>query len=172
MNISTRLPSVLLVYGLVVIDYAYSACRDDITSSTPDSRFTINSNGTVIDIQTGLMWMRCSLGQIWDGTTCTGDAATYTWQEALVIANGNSFADFTDWYLPNVKELNSIVETACYNSAINQTVFPNTPSSNYWSNSPKVNNYGYAWYVSFNYGGDNAYYKHYGLHVRLVRAAR
>jgi hypothetical protein len=30
--------------------------------------------GTVIDSATGLMWMRCSLGQTWVNSTCTGKA--------------------------------------------------------------------------------------------------
>lgn len=170
MKISTRLISALLVSGLLATQTVSADCRDDITPSTPTSRFTINNNGTVTDNQTGLMWMRCSLGQMWDGTTCTGDAATYPWAEALATADDYNFADFTDWYLPNVKELTSIVETACHSPAINQTVFPNALNSSYWSSSPYAYYYGYsAWYVNFNDGYGSSYKKG-NVHVRLVRA--
>ena len=171
MKTSTILLSTLLVFGGGAFNLAYGECNDNITPSTPTSRFTLNDNGTVTDNQTGLIWMRCSLGQIWDGTTCTEYASSYTWAQALAGANETNYAGFSDWYLPNIKELASIVESACYNPAINQTVFPNTPSSRYWSSSPDASfYYNNAWNVYFNKGGDYSNGKSYDSHVRLVRA--
>jgi hypothetical protein len=34
--------------------------------------YSDNGDGTVTDPTTGLTWMRCSMGQTWNGTTCTG----------------------------------------------------------------------------------------------------
>ena len=78
------------------------------------------------DTRTGLIWMRCSLGQMWDGAACSGTANTYTWQAALQAAfeinsgasndDGDGLAGFaneTDWRLPNRNELESIVERRC-----------------------------------------------------------
>jgi hypothetical protein len=59
------------------------------------------------------MWMRCALGQNWNGATCTGSGQAYTWQAALQAAEGSSFAGYSDWRLPDIKELSSIVEQAC-----------------------------------------------------------
>lgn len=171
MKTSTILSPALLVYGVLTFNVAYGKCKDNITPSTPTSRFILNNNGTVTDNQTGLMWMRCSLGQMWDGTTCTERASTYTWAQALATASETNYAGFSDWYLPNIKELTSIVETACYNPAINQTVFPNTPSNGYWSSSPDADyNFG-AWDVDFYGGYDGSNYKDNSWHVRLVRAS-
>ncbi|MEI5640597.1 MULTISPECIES: Lcl C-terminal domain-containing protein [unclassified Pseudoalteromonas] len=169
MKISTILLFTLLVFG-GAFNEAYGECQDNIPPSTPTSRFTLNDNGTVTDNQTGLMWMRCSLGQAWDGTTCTESVSTYTWAEALASADESNYAGFSDWYLPNIKELASIVEAACYNPAINQTVFPNTASSSYWSSSPHAYYGNYAWSVYFNRGYDYNLHKDNGTHVRLVRA--
>ena len=52
--------------------------------------FTDNGNGTITDTTTGLVWDKCSRGQVWDNTTppgtCTGAASTHTWAAALAQA--------------------------------------------------------------------------------------
>ncbi|AUJ71233.1 Lcl C-terminal domain-containing protein [Pseudoalteromonas sp. NC201] len=170
MKISTGLITVLLMSGLLATQTVSADCRDDITPLTPTSRFTLNENGTVTDTQTGLMWMRCSLGQTWGSTTCTGDAFRYNWVQALNAPKNNNLAGFTDWYLPNIKELSSIVETSCFYSSINQTVFPGTPSDAYWSSSPAAFPHRAVWVVDFQYGFDGLHAGGNHLYVRLVRA--
>ncbi len=100
------------------------------------TNLAFNGDGTVTDNTTGLMWMRCSLGQVWDGKTCGGKAATFTWADALKAAAGHEFAGYTDWRLPNKNELESIVEGRCFTPTINSSVFPATPSTYFWSSSP------------------------------------
>lgn len=143
---------------------------DSIRATAPASRFAANGDGTVTDTATGLVWKRRSEGQDWDGSTCTGAATAHTWQQALVLADGASFAGRGDWRLPNIKELASIVELACSSPAIDLGPFPATPGSAYWSSSPRAGNAGYAWYVYFSLGYDGKYYKYSTYHVRLVRA--
>lgn len=111
-------------------------CRDDIPTSTPDSRFTVNGE-EVIDHVTGLVWQRCSLGQA--GSDCSGGGAdAYTWQGALQAAEVERTATGVAWRLPNRNELQSIVERRCFRPAINASVFPNTHSWYYWSGSPNA----------------------------------
>jgi hypothetical protein len=119
----------------------------------------------VTDLQTGLIWQRCSVGKSWDGTTCSGRATTHNWSEALAMA-----AD--DWRLPNIKELMSIAETACVEPAVNLTVFPATASSEYWSSSPSAYSSNSAWYVEFVYGYDFMHSKGTDKYVRLVRGGQ
>ncbi|MDO5652264.1 MAG: DUF1566 domain-containing protein [Moraxella sp.] len=135
----------------------------------PDSRYTLlNNDSEVKDNVTGLIWQRCSLGQTWNGTTCTGTASTYNWQQALTAANalGNGYR------LPNLKELTSLVDDACYNPAINERMFPNTVSGYYWSSSPVASDTSYAWGVSFNDGYTDNNYKSGHNHVRAVRPSQ
>ncbi|MBN8090624.1 DUF1566 domain-containing protein [Vibrio vulnificus] len=144
-----------------------------ITATTPSADFSDNGDGTVIHHTTGLIWQRCSLGQSWDGTDCTGAATTFTWQQALAAGAQHTLAGFSDWRLPNKNELASIVEYRCFYPAINSQMFPNMPSSGwYWSSSPNADNSNYAWYVHFNNGyvfhGNKDNYSH----VRLVRAGQ
>ena len=148
-------------------------CNPNIALSTPDSRYQLLNSGTEVkDTKTGLIWQRCSLGQTWSGTACTGTAATYNWANALQTAKnmGNY------WRVPSIKELDSLVEEACYNAAINGAYFPNTVTSYYWSSSPYVyawpdNNF-HAWIVYFGFGNGGYESKYANHYVRLVRSSQ
>ncbi len=162
---------ILLVLSVVLIQHIALAqtCNDTVTSTTPDERFIDRGDGTVQDKHTGLIWMRCALGQTWDGSTCTGNAATYTWQQALQAAADTTYAGSSAWQLPNIKQLTNIVEESCYDPAINLNLFPATPSSYFWSASPYASGNDFAWGVYFRYGdGYGSYKSSYGS-VRLVR---
>lgn len=133
-----------------------------VIESTPTADFTVNVNSTVTHARTGLMWKQCAEGL--SGAGCaTGGSTAMTWANALKAANtANSaaFAGYTDWRLPNKKELESIVELCGYNPAINQIAFPAVISWRFWSNSSNVPNPTEGWAVDFsdgatvtNYGG-------------------
>ena len=146
-------------------------CNPNITRSAPDSRYqlVVGSGGSeVLDTQTKLVWQRCSLGQTWNGTTCTGTASTHTWADALTKARavGNGYR------LPNIKELQSLVEEACYNNSINETFFPATPRGGYWSASPYAGDHDGAWVVNFHLGYAYDSFKYGNGYVRAVRAGQ
>lgn len=168
---------VLLALLLGVNAHASSLCagyeNTAITATTPSADFSDNGDGTVTHHTTGLIWQRCSLGQSWNGTDCTGEASSYTWEQALATAAQHTLGGFSDWRLPNKNELASIVEYRCWEPAINNQAFPNTRSAWYWSSSSYADYGGGAWYVYFLYGGVNYSNKGSGnFHVRLVRDAR
>ncbi|MCG8427505.1 MAG: DUF1566 domain-containing protein [Chromatiales bacterium] len=126
--------------------------------------------GTVTDSSTGLTWMRCAIGQVWDGAACTGTAGEYTWNEALALTV--NFAEQSDWRLPNIQELQSIVDYTAYRPAIDNGIFPNTPLSEFWSSSQSNTNiYDYIWKIDFRDGRTSSYYYSDSTvyHVRLVR---
>jgi hypothetical protein len=138
------------------------------TLAHSQTRYTYSTTGDeVTDTKTGLTWRRCSEGQAWSGTTCTGTAATYTQEQAL--AHAKSQASVAGWRLPNVKELSSITDKTRSNPAIDTTAFPATPSSWYWSSTPEVGASNSAWYVLFNYGYVVTTLRFWDFHVRLVR---
>ncbi len=149
-------------------------CSSHIPRSTPDADFVDHGDGTVTHKETGLMWSKCLLGL--SGDDCefiTDDNIHYTWQEALEAAEASTLAGYNDWRLPNIKELASIVELACYAPTINLTIFPNNPTVYVWSSSPGANNYPrYAWVLSFYLGMSDMYGRHEGNHVRLVRGGQ
>ena len=151
--------------------------------------------GLAKDITTGLMWMRCSIGQTWNGASCEGKGVEVKWAKAMAIPKHfGSYAGYSDWRLPTIKELNTLVycsngHTIQYKDngyesigscgedykrpTIEQSVFPNTASSDFWSASPNANTSYSAWYVGFYYGHSNYYYlKSNSLYVRLVRTGQ
>ncbi len=157
-------------------------CQVAIPASAPDSRYQVNGNGTVTDLQTGLMWKQCAEGL--SGTSCsTGTVKTFLWQQALqrpsVINTQGGFAGHTDWRLPNVKELESLREISCDAPAVNITVFPNTKLSIFvWSSSPYgsiSNASNISWYVEFINGSSTSFLRDSidsNFNVRLVRGGQ
>lgn len=144
----------------------------NLLESTPSGAFIDNGNGTVTHVTTGLMWKRCAEGL--SGETCaTGVPTNPSWSDALAAAANSTFAGFTDWRLPNIKELQSIVETCGYDPATNQNIFPASPSAAsstlFWSASTDVYNPANAWIILFERGGGVATDKASRLSVRLVR---
>jgi hypothetical protein len=136
--------------------------------------FTDNSDGTVTDSVTGLMWDKCSWGQ--SANDCSGGAASaHTWLAALgvaVTANGSTHKGYTDWRLPSRTELESLVKIDAASPAIDTTVFPNTPSSWFWSSTTYAPDPAVAWLVDFGNGNAYASSKANNYHVRLVRSGQ
>ena len=183
MKIALPLVTSMVLAAVWIQPAGAQTCKDTITATAPDSRYTVanGTQGAVTDDETGLMWKRCSEGQTWDGNSCTGDAMESTWQEALQRArevntgNAGKNLGHSDWRLPNKNELASLVEQRCSNPAINTTLFPGTPSRNFWSASPyALGPGGDAWGVNF-YGGDIRSARADAsteIYVRLVRGGQ
>lgn len=135
----------LTILVMSQITNCFAICSSSIQSHTPNSRYQIMNNGSEVkDLQTGLIWQRCSVGQKWIDGTCDGTATEYTWQQALQAAKDAGLG----LQVPNAKELYSLVNVACYNPAINELIFPNTPNTSYWSSSPFATDVA-VWVVSF-----------------------
>lgn len=101
----------------------------------PNPRFTDNSNGTVTDNLTGLIWLK--------DANCFGNQA---WSFALIdaynLASGQcgltDGSQAGDWRLPNINELESLVDSSRYDPALPAGhLFTNVQSGeysdSYWS---------------------------------------
>lgn len=56
-----------------------------------------NKNGTISDIQTGLMWQKSFTQKM-------------TWNEAVKYANESNLGGYNDWRIPTIKELYSLID--------------------------------------------------------------
>ena len=157
------------------------------------------ANGTqwacVKDNHTGLIWeVKTDVGAMdkinnihhkdntyqWGGTTAIGKTAsapfgTYydDWNGLVDGSNASNLCGFSDWRVPTLTELHSIIHSGVFNPSIDTGYFPNTVGSGYWSSSPAANYSNGARQVIFSFGFDvygnlrrNTYY------VRLVRSGQ
>lgn len=145
---------------------------ENVVSTTSPSRYQQNKDDTVVDTETGLMWRTCLEGVT--GETCDkGEPLEVTWAGALLyVPEFNSqggFAGYTDWRLPNVRELSTLVELQCANPAVNLAVFPNAAASDAWSSSPALFHAHYSWHVNFETGAFAYGEREKAKTIRLVR---
>ncbi len=112
----------------------------------PSPRFTDNNDGTMTDNLTGLMWLK-------DGG-CFKNGWNYTLSS---IADFNSnpgghnclayTRNYSDWRLPNVKELESLINYGVADMAgwLNSEGFMNVQYSSYWTSTTYQKNAAKAW---------------------------
>ena len=128
--------------------------------------FKNNNDGTITDLATGLMWSRTDAGKDME------------WKDALkhaVQMNANNYLGYSDWRLPNIRELQSIVDYSGSFPAIEAKYFVWSEADRYyWSstsayfNSNNSKRY-YAWYVAFGYApGPNGEDVHGAGAVRFI----
>ena len=121
---------------------------------------------------------------------------------AKAFNNNGGFGGNKDWVVPHIEDLSSIrycstgfkgvretgeiptkaggtkmVEDECKDEGyqrptINQTIFPNTEDSAYWSSSTVATSEHNAWIATFYNGGDYYGYKNKYYYVRLVRSSQ
>ena len=123
----------------------------------PNPRFTDNGDGTVTDNSTGLMWTK----------NANLPGGGLNWTNAIAYCNGmNSGAGtygYTDWRLPNVRELHSLIDYGRFYPALCNATgtgkwatndpFTDVISSYYWSSTTYTLDPLGAWSVELYYGG-------------------
>ena len=144
-------------------------------------RYQDNGDGTIKDKVTGLTWEKKSDdGSIHDKDTL------YTWANAFAVhiadLNTANFAGHNEWRLPNVKELQSIVDYETFSPAVDPVFDTDcaasctvltcscTQASGYWSSSTWAGDPTVAWFVHFYAGNVLANYK--SPNFAFVRAVR
>ena len=123
------------------------------------NRFVDHQDGTVTDTFTGLMWQK---------QTAPG---LYMWDEALRYCENLTLAGHSDWRLPNVRELHSIVDYGRGPSIdpVFEADLLGAESWWYWSSSTGAHNPDDAWLVHFYDGYVFNDSKGYDCCVRAVR---
>jgi hypothetical protein len=122
----------------------------------PDPRFTPNADTTITDNLTGLIWapdanLMKTRDPGWDNDSTAGDGAVI-WQHALDYVtklNSESYLGHQNWRLPNVNELESLVNAEQANNVtwLNSKGFTNFAPTSYWSSTTCSYNTDYAWVV-------------------------
>ena len=119
-----------------------------------------NGDGTITDTTTGLMWQQ-------------GEGGVMAWENALTYCENLNLAGYSDWRLPNVNELHSLVDSSKYNPVIDTTKFPDASESFYRSSTTAAQDTECcAWVVSFSSGLLGYGYKSSSYYVRAVRGGQ
>ena len=138
---------------------AYEECADGLT---------------VADLNTGLLWELKVAGNALctdflhrANSGCEWGQATGAWIDAV---NGELYAGFSDWRLPNVRELQSIVDYGKRLPAIDPAFGDMPALPLYWSVTPLLDSApAEAWTVNFQAGTLSTFPKISPLQVRAVR---
>lgn len=173
----------------------------DSTVKTSAPTTAINSNyqilddsvlgkGSLVRTSANLVWQRCSVGQSWNGYTCSGEAQRFTFDAAQQLAlNG--------WRMPSIRELSNLIYFYCQNAHLKNRDDPKdgggliandcsghvTPlievlpvigldqyENFYWSSSPFTGSDGYAaWGLVIHSGSISNLVRAKTYYVRLVR---
>ena len=99
-------------------------------------RYTIHGDGTVTDTKTGLMW------------EYEPPTERRTWDDAHTYCAALQLGGHTDWRLPTIEELCTIIDYARHSPAC---ALP-TVAYSYWSATTVADFSGFAWLVDFNDG--------------------
>jgi hypothetical protein len=149
--------------AIYILSFLFQGGPAPLAACPPDSEpegFLDHGDGTITDHRTGLMWQKVTadVGDDQDGN----NDGSLDWCEALTFADDLDFAGHTDWRLPNIRELNSIVDPSQLDPAIDP-VFEARPLA-YWSSTTRAfqlvgddcqggnPTVGEAWTNSFNRG--------------------
>jgi hypothetical protein len=133
-----------------------------------------NSNHTVLDSNTGLMWKSCPEGKYGDDCA-SGELTKFGWHDALRHAAYSDYSNFTDWRLPSIKELASLIHYEDGVRSLDRVAFPNSPECTFMSSSADLSDPQGKRYLSilFPLGKFSSGYKHDADQakqcVRLVR---
>lgn len=135
---------------------------NDYQPAATQMSYTNNGDGTTTDTRTGLMWVK-------DGNSAgCNNGNPLTWEQALTFCEGLNYAGYSDWRLPNRRELFSVVDCGASGIGINTAYFINTKSDSYWTSTTQ--NPTFAWVVHFNIGAVVGHGKTLSTYVRCVRA--
>jgi len=125
--------------------------------------FSLKASDAFIDTKTGLIWQDNS-----EAKNISKD-----WNAAKEYCKNLKLGGKSDWRLPSIKELQSIVDITKLkfnrSASVIRSGFENTASGFYWSSSQRVSVSSDAWVVDFSIGTTRRYPKSHRLYVRCVR---
>lgn len=117
---------------------------------------TVSGDTVMTDKRTGLVWQQSFKGN-------------QSWKAALAYCETLDYAGYTDWRLPDINELKTVIDYEQYNPAIDASAFPGTPGDLFWSSTTDTRYTDDAWVVDFHEGEVYSGNKTHMHNTRCVR---
>lgn len=124
-----------------VSNQRFTRCVSGINPVSPD--FVRSSNGIVTDNVTNLEWQ--------DNIPPLQES----WEGAINYCENLNLGSFSDWRLPNLNELYSIIEYGTDTPAVDASFQNIVSDDRYWSSSTIVEHTDSAWIMKFKTGNDS-----------------
>ena len=118
----------------------------------------VKKGNTVLDTKSKLVWQ--------DNSAIESEEMLYS--EAGNYCKELVLSGHKDWRLPNLRELQNIVDFTRYEPSIDR-VFEYTGNGNHWSSTVYEDDADRAWAVNFKSGGTSHNRHSYDYYVRCVR---
>ncbi len=134
----------LILIGLIVPNFLWA------------ERF-LKKEKVIYDSQTKLYWQM------------NPSIKNFTWDKAIKYCRDLTYSDKSNWRLPNIDELKSLIDYKKYKPAIATNLIKIKTDNWYWSSSVYFKDSSQIWVVDFNRGSDNWYSQskyHYVLCVQ------
>ena len=98
--------TIILLY-IVISNIFYS------NNKVLSNNYLMEKEHLILDLQNNIVWLRCSVGQIWKNNTCEGTPIKLTMEQVEQAKKKAKEQLEGDWRLPTRKELESIVCFEC-----------------------------------------------------------
>ncbi|MGB2491197.1 MAG: DUF1566 domain-containing protein [Candidatus Puniceispirillaceae bacterium] len=152
--------------GVLIICFSASVRAEEQVRS---ANFIL-SGFAAIDLRSGVKWMRCSVGQVFEDGNCVGKIVRLNHDEIKqAITQANTQLGGI-WRLPTREELEFLVCNSCKDVKIDQKVFPDTVAEPYWTGQKNWISPKNIWTVNFMTGHTyGRFFEYQRLAVRLVQ---
>ena len=144
----------IILVALIVFGFIATGCSGKLKDNAIE-KFKDNGDGTVTDVDTGLTWQQAHVKK--------------DWEAAITYCEGLNYANHQDWRLPNISELQKIIDMTKSDLTIDPIAFPGTKASLYWSATTYESYDKMAYVVDFSNGNLLSEDKIFANYVRCVR---
>jgi len=122
---------------------------------------SLNAKDVILDTSTNLLWQDAAENK----------SLSITYKESQEYCAKLVIAEYSDFRIPTLQELQSIIDYNNYKPAIING-FNYAPNETYWSSTPSAKDNAFLWNINFTKGHSSTSAKYYDRHIRCVQKVK